>query len=61
MKTNEQTTSRMIQVRINVRGASDEAYARTAIALMRSDGYPNAETVLRITRTAKGAVVTVAA
>jgi hypothetical protein len=49
-----------IQIRINVRGGSDEVCARTALALARGDGYPNAE-VLRITRTAKGAVVTVAA
>lgn len=50
-----------VKISINVRGASDEAYARTALRLARGDGYPNAETVLRITRTPKGAVVTVAA
>lgn len=58
MKNTARTT---VQIRINVRGASDEAYARTALRLARGDGYPNADQVLRITRTSKGAVVTVAA
>lgn len=54
------TTKRLYQIRINVRGASDEAYARTALQLANGDGIVT-DQVVRITRTRKGAVVTVAA
>ena len=50
---------RSYQIRLNVRGASDEAYARAALQIARGDGI-DASSVLRITRTTKGAVVTVA-
>lgn len=53
-------TTKTWQIRLNVRGASDESYARVALQVAQSDGI-NAERVVRITRTAKGAVVTVEA
>lgn len=55
---NEMT--KLYQIRLNVRGASNESYARVALQVARGDGI-NAERVVRITRTAKGAVVTVEA
>lgn len=48
------------QVRLNVKGCTNEQYAEAALRIARADSI-NAERVVRITRTAKGAVVTVVA
>lgn len=57
MKT---STTTNYQIHLNVRGASDEAYARVALKCARIQGI-EAQSVVRITKTRKGAVVTVAA
>ena len=48
------------KIRLNVRGCTTEQYAEVALRVARADGI-EATHVVRITRTAKGAVVTVAA
>lgn len=48
------------KIRLNVRGCTTEQYAAVALRLARGDGI-EATHVVRVTRTAKGAVVTVAA
>lgn len=48
------------QIRLNVRGCTTEQYAEVALRVARADGI-EATHVVRVTRTARGAVVTVAA
>lgn len=53
-------TEMQYQIRLNVRGCTTEQYSEVALRIARADGI-NAQRVVRVTRTAKGAVVTVAA